>query len=112
MVNIKPARVGGYLKSKELHDYFFSLGIPLFGGGRLESGVGRVHNTHLFSLPGFTEASDMSPTLDYFTHDITNPSFTNEAGTYTIPTGIGAGITINQNIISKFLVTHKEYETT
>lgn len=111
MVNIKPARVGGYLKSKELHDYFFSLGIPLFGGGRLESGVGRIHNAHLFSLPGFTEASDMSPTLDYFTYDITNPPFTNEAGTYTIPTGIGAGITINQNIISKFLVTHKKYET-
>lgn len=111
MVNIKPARVGGYLKAKEIHDYLFAHHIPLFGGGRLESGVGRIHNAHFFSLPGFTEASDMSPTLDYFASDITIHPFTNKSGIYYIDSTIGAGITIDPKVITKFLVTHFAYET-
>jgi O-succinylbenzoate synthase len=51
IVNIKPARIGSYSESIEIHNACVKHKIPLFGGGRMESGLGRFFNIALYSLP-------------------------------------------------------------
>src|SRR5207244_1084967 len=47
IVNIKPGRLGGFREAIRLHDLCASLGIPVWHGGMLESGIGRAANIHL-----------------------------------------------------------------
>src|SRR5262249_7711701 len=42
VINIKPARVGGYLAARAIHDLCAAHGIPVWCGGRLETGEGRA----------------------------------------------------------------------
>ena len=85
IINIKPARIGSYAESIEIHDLCFQHGIPLFGGGRMESGLGKFFNIALYSLPGFTYPSDTSQPLEYFASDIMEPTFTLSNGYYSFP---------------------------
>ncbi|MDH5233477.1 MAG: o-succinylbenzoate synthase, partial [Gemmatimonadota bacterium] len=61
IVNIKPGRVGGFTASLRIHDYCESVGVPVWCGGMLESGIGRAYNVALASLPNFTLPGDLSP---------------------------------------------------
>lgn len=102
IVNIKPARIGSFKESLAIHDYCFDAGIKLFGGGRLETGIGKTINSNFYSLPGFTEASDITPPLDYFEDDIIDPEFVIEGSRYMLSDKIGLGISVNNRIIEKF----------
>ncbi len=54
VVNVKPARVGGYLEARRVHDVAHAHGVPVWCGGMLETGIGRAPNLALAALPGFT----------------------------------------------------------
>ena len=58
VINIKVGRVRGHLLARRTHDVALSFGAPVWCGGMLELGVGRAHNLHLSSLPGFTLPGD------------------------------------------------------
>lgn len=94
VVNIKPARVGGYLTARSVHDLCVAHGIPVFCGGMLETGIGRAANLALACLPGFTLPGDISATNRYFAHDITQ-SFELVDGRLAPPTGPGSGARID-----------------
>jgi len=53
IINIKVGRVGGFSEAKRIHDLAQSHNIPVWCGGMLESGVGRVHNIALSTLENF-----------------------------------------------------------
>lgn len=91
VVNIKPGRVGGYLPSKAIHDLCVSLGIPVWCGGMLETGLGRAANVALAALPGFTLPGDTSASDRYYRMDITEP-FVLVDGRLRVPTGPGIGV--------------------
>ena len=91
IVNIKPGRVGGYLPSKAIHDLCTSMGIPVWCGGMLETGLGRAANIALAALPGFTLPGDTSASDRYYRMDITEP-FVLVDGRLSVPTGPGIGI--------------------
>jgi o-succinylbenzoate synthase len=96
IVNIKPGRVGGFSESLRIHDFCAGVGIPVWCGGMLESGIGRAHNVALASLPNFSLPGDLSPSARYWEQDIVTPEWTMDAeGMVSVPwerSGLGVGI--------------------
>ena len=92
IVNIKPARVGGYLEARRIHDVCAGHGVPVWCGGMLETGVGRAANLALAALPNFTLPGDTSASARYYEQDITEP-FVLDDGRLPVPTGPGIGVT-------------------
>jgi O-succinylbenzoate synthase len=91
IINIKPGRVGGYRKAKEIHDLCADLGVPVWCGGMLETGIGRAGNIALAALPNFTLPGDISASARYYQEDLT-PAFRLESGRLRVPTGPGLGV--------------------
>ena len=90
-MNIKPGRMGGYLEARRTHDVCACLGVPVWCGGMLESGVGRAGNIALAALPNFTLPGDTSASARYFARDVTEP-FVLEDGCLRVPAGPGLGV--------------------
>lgn len=91
IINIKPGRMGGYLEARRAHDVCESLGVPVWCGGMLESGLGRAANIALAALPNFSLPGDTSASDRYFERDVTEP-FVLEDGHLPVPTGPGLGV--------------------
>ncbi|HEY9389266.1 MAG TPA: o-succinylbenzoate synthase [Mycobacteriales bacterium] len=91
VVNIKPARVGGLLEARRVHDVCAAWGVPVWCGGMLETGIGRAANLALAGLPNFTLPGDTSASDRYFRCDLTEP-FVLRDGTLAVPTGPGIGV--------------------
>lgn len=91
IINIKPGRVGGYLEARRIHDVCAAMGVPVWCGGMLESGLGRAANVALAALPNFTLPGDTSASDRYFTRDVTEP-FVLEDGHLRVPAGPGIGV--------------------
>ena len=91
IVNIKAGRVGGYLEAVAVHDVCRRLGVPVWCGGMLETGLGRAANVALAALPGFTLPGDTSASARYFSEDLTEP-FVLDDGRLSVPTGPGIGV--------------------
>lgn len=106
MINIKPARIGSFKESLKIHDLCVSKRIKLFGGGRLETGIGKSANASFYALPGFTEASDITPPQDYLELDIINPPFRMENGMHRISNLPGIGANIDEKVLKRFTIEH------
>ncbi len=108
VINIKPARVGGFVESRRIHDLCQSRGLPVWCGGMLETGIGRAGNIALASLPNFTLPGDISASNRYYAEDIAEPLFAlNPDSTLTVPTTLGLGVTVNEKALEKY-TEHKE----
>jgi O-succinylbenzoate synthase len=95
IINLKPARVGGFTESLEIYKVCVENGVPLWIGGLLETGVGRAANLAFASLPGVTLPSDISATDRYYQQDITEPPFVlGEDSTLGVPAGPGIGVEV------------------
>lgn len=103
IINIKPARVGGYLEARAIHDLCLAQGIPVWCGGVLETAIGRAANLQLASLPGFTLPSDISATKRYYAKDI-GQEFHIEAGTIKVPEGPGTGTLLDRDYLESVTV--------
>ena len=93
IINIKPGRIGGHSQSIEMHDIAVAHGIPVWHGGMLESGIGRAHNIHLSTLPGFSLPGDIAASRRYFAPDLIDPEVVvRPDGTIAVPTEPGIGV--------------------
>jgi O-succinylbenzoate synthase len=97
IINIKPARVGGWTEARKVHDLCRQSDVPVWCGGMLETGVGRAGQLALASLPGFTLPGDISATDRYYETDVGSRVFTlnSEDSTITVPDGPGLGIGVD-----------------
>jgi len=91
IVNVKPARLGGLRAAQRVHDRCVEVGVPVWCGGMLETGIGRAANLALAALPGFTLAGDLSASDRYFQLDLTEP-FVLDDGRLHVPDGPGIGV--------------------
>ncbi|MFD6425954.1 o-succinylbenzoate synthase [Streptomyces sp. NPDC060198] len=107
VVNIKPARVGGYLEARRLHDVAAAHGVPAWCGGMLETGIGRAPNLALAALPGCTLPGDTSASSRYFAEDITEP-FVLQDGHLPVPTSPGIGITPLPDALRRFTTARRD----
>jgi len=93
IINIKPGRMGGFSPSLAVHEIARDRGIPLWHGGMLESGIGRAHNLHLSTLPGFTLPGDVAASKRYFVPDLIDPPIdVKPDGCIDVPPGPGIGV--------------------
>ncbi|PWK83169.1 O-succinylbenzoate synthase [Lentzea atacamensis] len=106
VINIKPARVGGYLEARRIHDVAVAHGIPVWCGGMLETGIGRGPNLVLAALPGFVLPGDTSASRRWFAEDITEP-FELEDGSIAVPTGPGIGVEPIPETLQRFTTATK-----
>lgn len=95
ILNLKPARVGGFTESLAIYNICVAEGVPLWIGGMLETGVGRAANLAFAALPGVTLPCDISATDRYFSPDLVEPPFAlNTDSTLTVPDGAGIGVEV------------------
>ena len=99
IINIKPARVGGYLEAVRIHDVCVAAGIPVWCGGMLETGIGRGANLALAALPGFTLPGDTSASSRYYAQDLTAPFVLDADGYLDVPTGPGTGVEVLRDVV-------------
>ena len=109
VINIKPARVGGYLEAVAVHDACLALDVPVWCGGMFETGIGRAANLALAALPNFLLPGDTSASARYFAQDTTEP-FVLEDGYVRVPTGPGIGVTPIPEVVERFTVWQRAVE--
>ena len=110
IINIKPGRVGGFSQAIAIHDYCESVGVPVWCGGMLESGIGRAYNVALASLPGFTLPGDLSPSARYWVQDIVTPEWSmDKEGMVNVPLSKpGIGVEVDRARIEQLTVRTEE----
>lgn len=104
VINVKPARVGGYLEARRIHDVAAANGIPVWCGGMLECGIGRAPNLALAALPNFVLPGDTSASSRYFAQDLTAP-FELRDGHLPVPTGPGIGVEVLPDVLEEMSVS-------
>jgi O-succinylbenzoate synthase len=103
IVNIKPGRLGGPTPSLAVHDHCRELGVPVWCGGLLETGIGRGFNLAIASLPGFTLPADMSPARLFYGEDLVDPTFDiRKDGTIPVPELPGCGFQVDEKRVRKY----------
>jgi O-succinylbenzoate synthase len=108
ILNIKVGRVGGFSEAIAIHNIAQALGVAVWCGGMLETGIGRSHNIALSSLPNFTLPGDVSASKRYWAQDIIEPEVTvSPVGTITVPTEAGRGFALVPERIEAFTVRSK-----
>jgi len=110
VINIKPGRVGGLAASLAIHDLCRARGVPVWCGGMLESGIGRLANVHLQTLPGFALPGDTSASARYFEEDLVDPPVVVSAkGLIAVPDRPGIGHDIVWSRVEGATVTRREW---
>jgi O-succinylbenzoate synthase len=105
IINIKVGRVGGFTEAKKIHDICRSEKIPVWCGGMLESGIGRVHNIALSTLENFSLPGDVSASKRYWKEDIIEPEVeVSSEGLIAIHDRPGMGYRIKEDLIEKLTV--------
>jgi len=103
VINIKAARLGGLQEAVAVHDLCQQMGVPVWCGGMLETGVGRASNLALASLPNFRLPGDISASDRYYRRDITHERFQlNPDSTITVPDSPGLGVTLDWEAVRDF----------
>ena len=112
IINIKVARVGGLMESKKISEYVQKNDSwQAWCGGMLETGIGRMINVYLQTLPGFTLPGDTSGSDRYFEKDIIDPAVVVEDGFIHPPkNGSGLAVDINEKFISEITTKEKVFD--
>jgi len=109
IVNIKPARVGGYRIAKQIHDFCQKRHVPCWVGGRLESGLGSLFNLAFATLPNITLASEMLPSFSFLKKDILAKSIPFKQGFMSFPVLSHGKISLNEEVIKKYTVYQRSF---
>jgi O-succinylbenzoate synthase len=96
VVNVKVGRVGGLAATKRIHDMCVSRGVPMWCGGMLETGIGRAHNIHVATMPGFVYPGDTASASRTYARDITEQALEADNGIMPVPSGAGIGVTLDR----------------
>ncbi|PYX58676.1 MAG: o-succinylbenzoate synthase [Acidobacteria bacterium] len=111
IINIKLGRVGGHSEARRVQDVCRQQSVPAWCGGMLESGIGRVHNIAMSTLPGFTLPGDVSASHRYWDEDIIDPEVTvSPNGTIAAPKSPGLGYTVRRSAVNKLTVRQESWK--
>ena len=96
VVNVKVGRVGGLAATKRIHDLCVDRRVPMWCGGMLETGIGRAHNIHVATMPGFVYPGDTASASRTYARDITEQALEATGGIMPVPPGPGIGVTLDR----------------
>lgn len=106
---LKPGRVGGWLTARTIVERCDDLGLPVWVGGMLETGLGRAANLAVAGLPGMALPPDLDPRRRYHA-DLCDPFLPGADGLVTVPAGPGIGVVPDAELVASTLVdrtTHR-----
>ncbi|MCC4723074.1 o-succinylbenzoate synthase [Salinicoccus sp. RF5] len=103
IINVKVGRVGGITQSKKIHDLAAQHDIPLWCGGMLEAGVGRLHNIAITTLGNFTLPGDTASSSRYWYEDIITPEVVAEDGVVEVNREPGIGAEVDFGKMEQYL---------
>ena len=110
LINIKASRIGGRAAAIAIHDLCEARDIPVWCGGMLESGVGRLHNIAMAALPNFQMPGDLSASKRYWRQDIIEPPVeVDSEGRVTVPDTVGLGHEVLEDRIRDNLVRYEKF---
>jgi O-succinylbenzoate synthase len=89
IINIKPQRVGGYWRAKQISKLCDKHHIPVWCGGMIESGWGQLYNCHIATLANYTYDNDICLTKWYLADDILAHPIQDNAGYIDVSTTDG-----------------------
>ncbi len=95
VVNVKVGRFGGITAVQRVHEICVARGVPMWCGGMLETGIGRAHNIHLATMPGFVYPGDTASASRTYARDITQQQLEATNGIMPVPEGAGIGVTLD-----------------
>ncbi len=101
VVNVKVGRVGGLQSVREIHDLCVSRNVPMWCGGMLETGIGRAHNIHLATMPGFVFPGDTASASRTYARDIVEQRLETTDGIMPVPEGPGIGVTLDRPFVDE-----------
>lgn len=96
VVNVKVGRVGGLQAVREIHDTCVERGVPMWCGGMLETGIGRAHNIHLATMPGFVFPGDTASASRTYARDVVEQRLEASGGLMPVPEGPGIGVSLDR----------------
>jgi len=108
VVNIKAGRVGGYLEARRVHDVCAALGVPVWCGGMLETGIGRAANLALAALPNCRLPGDTSASDRYWARDLITEPFRLDDGHIKVPAGPGLGVLVDMAAVRTRTISVEE----
>ncbi len=107
ILNVKIGRLGGLSESVQSHNLCQDAGWPVWCGGMLESGVGRLHNVAITTLPGFTLPGDTAASSRYWQEDIIEPEvIVSPRGTIQVPDAPGLGHKVREDMVRSMAHAH------
>ena len=102
VVNLKVGRVGGLAATQRIHDLCVERGVPMWCGGMLETGIGRAHNIHVATLPGFIYPGDTASASRTYARDIVEQPLEAIDGIMPVPLdGPGIGVTLDRPFLDE-----------
>lgn len=101
VVNVKVGRVGGLQAVREIHEMCVARNVPMWCGGMLETGIGRAHNIHLATMPGFVFPGDTASASRTYARDITEQQLEATRGVMPVPPGPGIGVTLDREFLDE-----------
>ena len=104
IINVKVGRVGGITQSIKIHDLAKKHNIPLWCGGMLEAGVGRLHNVAITTLSEFVLPGDTASSSRYWFEDIITPEVVAENGVVKVSGKPGIGAEVDFGKMEQYLV--------
>ncbi|RCW77476.1 o-succinylbenzoate synthase [Saliterribacillus persicus] len=107
IINMKLGRVGGFTEAVRIHDYCRENGIPLWGGGMLEAGVGRLQSLALATLDNFKFPADTAASDRYFKRDILRQPVEVDNGFIHLSESAGIGHDIDREALRLYRVEKK-----
>lgn len=111
IVNLKVPRVGGLSASLAIEQRCRDEGIALWCGGSLESGIGRLVNLAVTSLPGFTLPGDTAPSARYFHRDVlVDPVEFAAPGEIAVPSRPGIGVEVDHDVLAGYTLGRLRFE--
>ncbi|MDR5683874.1 MAG: o-succinylbenzoate synthase [Armatimonadota bacterium] len=110
VVNIKQGRMGGLTRAVKTHDLCESHGVPVWCGGMLETGIGRLLNLALAALPNFRLPGDISASDRYFERDLIDPPVElNPDGTIDVPSDIGIAPRVDRRRVEEVTLRRQTF---
>jgi o-succinylbenzoate synthase len=110
IINVKLGRVGGHNEARRVEEVCRQRSVPVWGGGMLETGIGRAHNIAMCTLPGFVLPGDVSASQRYWDEDIIEPEVEVSArGTIRVPASPGLGYSVRRKRVEQLTVRHETF---
>ena len=109
-ISIKAGRLGGLGPALTAYRKAKAVGMTVWIGGMLETGIGRAHNLALASLPGFDFPGDMGPSSAYWESDILTEPIEMIAGHIPVPDKPGIGVEVDMELLRAATVQRKVVE--